>query len=67
MSVNSSHHQAVLATKDPVIINAAAPDGVIEGIENPEKRFCLGIQWHPEFEINEGDRLIFSALIEASK
>ncbi len=67
MSVNSSHHQAVLATKDPVIINAAAPDGVIEGIENPEKKFCLGIQWHPEFEINEGDRLIFSALIEASK
>ena len=28
--------------------SATAPDGVIEAIEDPSKRFCLGVQWHPE-------------------
>ena len=32
-----------------MIINATAPDGVIEGIEAPAYRFCIGVQWHPEF------------------
>jgi putative glutamine amidotransferase len=28
--------------------NASAEDGIIEGIELPQKRFVLGVQWHPE-------------------
>ena len=47
-------------------VNATAPDGVIEGIEDPRYNFCLGVQWHPEFLIDPGDRLIFKALIEAA-
>ena len=35
-------------------------------IEDPRHRFCLGVQWHPEFEISEADRRIFRAFIEAS-
>ena len=50
-----------------VLINAVAPDGVIEGIEAPKERFCLGVQWHPEFAISDGDGLIFDALIEAAR
>jgi putative glutamine amidotransferase len=64
MHVNSSHHQAVLSPGSG-IINARAPDGVIEGIEDPRYRFCLGVQWHPEYFIDPGDRRIFSALIAA--
>jgi putative glutamine amidotransferase len=66
MQVNSSHHQAV---RDPGrgLVNATAPDGVIEGIEDPSRRFCLGVQWHPEFEIDQGDRRIFAALIAAAR
>jgi len=67
MSVNSAHHQAVKTIASPVIINATAPDGVIEGIELPGKRFCLGVQWHPEFLIDPGDKRIFDALIDASR
>ncbi len=65
MRVNSSHHQAV---RDPgrARINARAPDGVIEGIEDPERRFCLGLQWHPEFTIDPGDRKVFVALVSAA-
>ena len=66
MSVNSAHHQAVRAIGPDVVINAVAPDGVIEGIELPGRRFCLGVQWHPEFSIDPGDALIFRAFIEAA-
>jgi putative glutamine amidotransferase len=64
MQVNSSHHQAV---RDPGrgVVNATAPDGVIEGIEDPTQRFCLGVQWHPEFLADPGDRAIFAAFVAA--
>lgn len=65
LSVNSAHHQAALDQPDGVRINATAPDGVIEGMEAPGKKFCLGVQWHPEFFIGDGDRKIFSAFIDA--
>lgn len=65
MQVNSSHHQAV-ATAGRGIVDAVAPDGVIEGIEDPAARFCLGLQWHPEFETDPADRMIFDALVAAS-
>ncbi len=67
MAVNSSHHQAVRAPGPRAIVNATAPDGVIEGVEDPSRRFCLGVQWHPEFLIDAGDRRIFDALIAACR
>jgi len=66
MTVNSAHHQAVKSVPDGVVVNARAPDGVIEGIESSRHRFCLGVQWHPEFHINPADARLFSRLIEAA-
>jgi putative glutamine amidotransferase len=65
MHVNSSHHQAVRAVGPKAVVNATALDGVIEGVEDPTRRFCLGVQWHPEFHIDPGDRRIFDALVGA--
>jgi len=65
MHVNSSHHQAVRDPGRDATVNALAPDGVVEGIEDSARRFCLGVQWHPEFFIDPGDRRIFDALIGA--
>ncbi len=67
MRVNSSHHQAVRHPGPRAIVNALAPDTVIEGVEDPSQRFCLGVQWHPEFLIDAGDRRIFDALIAACR
>jgi putative glutamine amidotransferase len=67
MMVNTSHHQAVRTAGPGVLVNAVAPDGVIEGIEDPRYRFCLGVQWHPEFHTDPGDARIFTALIEACR
>jgi putative glutamine amidotransferase len=67
LEVNSAHHQAVKAAGAGLVVCALAPDGVVEGIEDPGRRFCLGVQWHPEFEISEADRAIFRALVEAAQ
>jgi len=67
LAVNSAHHQAVAEIPDGVTVNARAPDGVIEGIETGAHRFCLGVQWHPEFEITDADSRLFQALIEAAR
>ena len=67
MYVNSAHHQAVKKLGSGFIVNCETDDGIIEGIENPELDYCLGIQWHPEFLIDEKDIEIFKGLIESSK
>jgi putative glutamine amidotransferase len=67
LSVNSAHHQAAGAVGDGVVVDAIAPDGVIEGIEAPGYSFCLGVQWHPEFSIDPADDKIFDALIAAAE
>ncbi|MFN0042397.1 MAG: gamma-glutamyl-gamma-aminobutyrate hydrolase family protein [Alphaproteobacteria bacterium] len=67
MAVNSAHHQAARDEPEGIVVNARAPDGVIEGIEAPRQRFCLGVQWHPEFAIGPGDTRIFDAFLAACR
>ena len=67
LDVNSAHHQAVKDVAPGVIIDARAPDGVIEGIEDPRRRFCVGVQWHPEYAISVGDKRLFAAFIAACR
>lgn len=66
LDVNSAHHQAAKGEPEGVRINAVAPDGVIEGIEATDRKFCLGVQWHPEYGVSAGDAAIFKAFIEAA-
>jgi putative glutamine amidotransferase len=65
LEVNSAHHQAVKDVAPGVVIDARAPDGVIEGIEDPRQRFCIGVQWHPEYGLSDGDKRLFAAFIAA--
>jgi putative glutamine amidotransferase len=64
MQVNSSHHQAV-RDAGRSRINAVAPDGIIEGVEDSTRRFCIGVQWHPEYGVDEGDSALFRGLVAA--
>jgi putative glutamine amidotransferase len=66
LPVNSAHHQAVKDVGKGIVVNALAPDGVIEGIEDPRKRFVIGVEWHPEYSISPGDDRIFDAFIRAA-
>lgn len=67
IDVNSTHHQAVDKTSPHATVNAKAPDGIIEGIEVLEHRFCLGVQWHPEYLETPWDWKIFKAFMEAAR
>lgn len=67
MNVNSAHHQAVEHVANGTRVDALAPDGVIEGIEVPGARFVIGVQWHPEFEIDPADFRIFAAFVDACR
>lgn len=46
--VNSFHHQAVRQVAQGFVVTSRAGDGVIESIELPDRRFVVGVQWHPE-------------------
>ena len=65
--VNSRHHQAPKTLGEGLVASATAPDGVIEAIEDPSRRFCLGVQWHPENFYRTGEfRPLFEGFIEAA-
>ena len=51
--VNSFHHQAVKRVAEGFVVTSRAEDGIIESIEMPDRRFVVGVQWHPE-EMSEG-------------
>lgn len=66
--VNSLHHQSVEQAGPALCVTAYAPDGVVEGLEMPDKRFILSVQWHPE-DLVEGDpamQRLFKAFVDAA-
>ena len=66
--VNSRHHQAVDRVAAGFQVSATAPDGVIESIEDPAARFCLGVQWHPENFFRTGEfRPLFEGFLAAAE
>lgn len=65
--VNSTHHQAVDETGDDMLISARASDGIIEAIELKDHPFCIGVEWHPEYQKTELDRNLFKAFVDAAK
>jgi putative glutamine amidotransferase len=67
VNVNSRHHQAARELGEGLVSTATAPDGVVEAIEDPSRRFCLGVQWHPENFYRTGEfRSLFEGLVRAS-
>lgn len=65
LRVNSAHHQAPATVGPEGVICARAPDGVIEGVEWPRRGWCLGVQWHPEYQISEAEGRLFAAFVAA--
>jgi putative glutamine amidotransferase len=67
--VNSLHHQALRDVAADLTVSAISPDGLIEGVEMPNARFFVGVQWHPEelVEYSEPMRRLFEAFIVAAR
>jgi len=68
VNVNSSHHQAIKSVGDGLRVTAHAPDGIVEGLEDPRHPFYLGVQWHPEdMPAEDSAAKIFRAFVEAAR
>jgi putative glutamine amidotransferase len=62
-TVNCHHHQALDRIASALTPSAWADDGVVEGVDAEDRRFCLAVQWHPE---TSEDRRLFSRLVAAA-
>ncbi len=66
--VNSLHHQSLNRIAPGMHVTARAPDGIIEGIESDHHPFAMGVQFHPEWLIDDDARMmrIFQAFLQAT-
>ena len=55
-SVNSRHHQGVERVAAALTVCATAPDGMVEAVELEGRAFVLGVQWHPEDQMEKNGR-----------
>jgi len=63
-AVDCHHHQALDRIAPGLTPSAWAEDGLVEAVEAAGRRFCLGVQWHPEAG---ADRRLFEALVSAAQ
>ena len=64
--VNSSHYDYIdFDMKDIVISARSVDDNIIEAVEMPGKKFFLGIQWHPEYLMDEYSVKIFDKFVDS--
>ncbi len=62
--VKSHHHQGFGRVGDGLVETAWAEDGTLEGLEDPTRRFALGVLWHPEAG---EDAALFEALVDEAR
>lgn len=68
VNVNSIHHQAIRELGEGLVVTAVSPDNLIEGIELPDHPFAVGVQWHPEWLVQNDPihRRLFASFVQAA-
>jgi len=69
VGVNSFHHQALKQVAEGLQVTSRADDGIIESVEMPDRRFIVGVQWHPE-EMSAGRadmQALFNTFVSAAQ
>jgi putative glutamine amidotransferase len=62
--VKSHHHQGFGRVGEGLRVAAHAEDGTVEAVEDPSRRFALGVLWHPEAG---EDMKLFEELVTAAR
>ena len=62
--VKSHHHQGFGTIGEGLRESARADDGTVEALEDPDRRFAVGVLWHPEAG---EDAALFEALVAESR
>jgi putative glutamine amidotransferase len=64
LAVRSHHHQALAELGEGLVVSGRCPsDDLVEAVELPDKRFALGVLWHPEEDARSG---VIGALVRAA-
>ena len=64
LGVKSHHHQGLGEIGEGLLVTGRADDGVAEAIEAADRRFALGVLWHPE---QDGESRVIAALVAAAR
>ena len=69
VGVNSFHHQAAKRIGEGLTVSATSPDGIVEGLEMPDRTFVVAVQWHPEnfWKTSPAFDGLFTGFVEASR
>ncbi|AER56186.1 gamma-glutamyl-gamma-aminobutyrate hydrolase [Pseudoxanthomonas spadix BD-a59] len=51
--VNSLHGQGIRRLAEDLVVEATAPDGLVEAFRHAGATFLLGVQWHPEWKLTQ--------------
>lgn len=67
--VNSLHGQGLARLGEGLVADATAPDGLVEAVYMPSRRFVVGVQWHPEWKFAENplSQSLFTAFGAAAR
>jgi len=63
--VMSHHHQGLKTLAPGLVETARAEDGLVEAVEAPDRRFAVGVLWHPE--AGQDARLFETLVAEAAR
>lgn len=67
IKVNSIHNDYVDFEMNSLIVSSVSEDNIIEAVEFPNKDFILGIEWHPEYLMDEDSVKIFDSFVKSTK
>jgi putative glutamine amidotransferase len=68
LDVNSFHHQAIDRLGEGLRVSARAPDGTIEAVEDPDRPFLIGVQWHAETLVHRPyEAALFRKFVDACR
>lgn len=68
IEVNSFHHQAIDRLGEGLEVVARASDETIEAVEDPEREFLIGVQWHAETMVDRPyEAALFRSFVDACR
>lgn len=68
LEVNSFHHQAIDRLGEGLAVVARAGDETIEAVEDPEREFLIGVQWHAETMVERPyEAALFRGFVDACR
>lgn len=66
--INSLHNQGIDRLGEGLVVSGRDLDDIVQAVEDPDRPFLVGVQWHPEFLLYLArQRRLFRALVDAAR